>query len=122
MSWQELVFGVEPQITQAIEVQQFEEEVPEEEPLWYVVTALDELVCPVCSPLEGETFPESALDETFPEAMEAADGVLQLNIHAPRDYKCRCQAFRVDEGETQLSEEDFSPQALQFGSWEGGIF
>lgn len=65
----------------------------EEEPLWCVVTAADEIVCPDCSPLEGEVYPESVLFEAFPEAEEVADGVVQLNVHAPRDYRCRCQAF-----------------------------
>ena len=69
------------------------EEVSEEEPLWLAVTSLDERVCLDCGPLEGEVFPDSVIDESFPDAEEISDGVLQLNVHAPRDWNCRCYAY-----------------------------
>lgn len=61
----------------------------EEDPLWRIVTAADEIVCPDCSPLEGEVYPESIIFEALPDAEEVADGVVQLNVHG----RCRCTAF-----------------------------
>jgi hypothetical protein len=70
----------------------------EEEPAQYqFATALDEVVCENCSPLNGEVFTEDEVDEWFPDYQEITPDVIQANIHP----NCRCELLMISGPETE---------------------
>jgi len=71
----------------------FGEEYDEE--VWVYETALDERVCPICGPLEGEAFLGEDVDANFPEASDIDETTLAPNLHD----NCRCQLVLAEEYE-----------------------
>lgn len=96
----------------------------EQETLYRYTTALDDAVCPICKPLEGEVFPESAIPETFPDAEELAEGVVKANTHAPRDWNCRCELFAEDppfqSGVIMDQSFNLDAEVMKYNAWAGG--
>lgn len=122
MSWLDSLFGMGGGIQEEESL-----EFPEDEIMWLFATALDERVCPDCGPLEGEVFPDSVLEETFPEYEELAEGVIHPHVHRPRDDNCRCTLFEeqpADEfsiGESDQQIEEYSLE-IEVNKYMGGIF
>lgn len=63
--------------------------------VWIFETALDERVCPLCGPLEGEAFLIEDLEASFPNARDLGDGTIAANLHK----NCRCVLVEVEEYE-----------------------
>jgi hypothetical protein len=119
VAWLDLVYGKE-------EIQTESEEVAEEELLWRYITVLDERVCPNCGPLEGEVFPESVLEETFPDLEVLAEGVIHPHVH----IGCRCQLIMEQPTEeypiwgvnTMEGGESLETEVMKYNEWAGGFF
>lgn len=84
MSWLDEIFD------EVFGEEEGEEE--EEEEFWEFETAMDERVCDVCGPLDGEVFSVDELEEYFPDGWEIGLGVIQANVHP----NCRCTLQLVE--------------------------
>lgn len=109
-----MVFGEED-----LSAEEFGDE-QESEQSYILETALDEKVCEICGPLEGEIFPESALEEEFPDAEFDPDGSVRLNAHSPRDPYCRCIASPIEDESYEDAPFDMESEVAAFNEAYGG--
>lgn len=81
---------------------------------WMYQTALDELVCPQCGPLNGMIFETYQIKEWFPFYGYESLTLIRPNTHLPRDHNCRCIMLKMEQ--PQAAEPPFGPSSLGVGN------